>query len=94
MASADFSDSVPPGFPCGSPRVSRTKSEISRGKTCLLLPDPSDLPAWCSEWLLGLPVPGRVTHTKLAWYPLPVRRIRDFVISFLQIPPCGGHPCL
>src|ERR1035438_4039720 len=29
-----------------------------------------------------------------ALYPLPVRRIRDFVISFLQIPPRDGHPCL
>jgi len=94
MASADFSDSVPPGFPCGSPRVSRTKSEISRGKTCLLLPDPSDLPAWRSEWRLGIPVPGRVTRTTLALYPLPVRRIRDFVIGFLQIPPRDGHLCL
>src|SRR5512141_1653607 len=30
----------------------------------------------------------------MASYPLPVRRIRDFVIGFLQIPPRGGHPCL
>src|SRR5437016_4144666 len=43
---------------------------------------------------IGHPVPGRVTHTTLALYPLPVRRIRDFVISFLQIPPRDGHPCL
>src|SRR5450631_789614 len=43
---------------------------------------------------LGFPVPGRVTHAALASYPLPVRRIRDFVISFLQIPPRDGHPCL
>src|ERR1700686_5327508 len=25
---------------------------------------------------------------------LPVRRVRDFAISFLQIPPRDGHPCL
>src|SRR5580700_8454980 len=25
---------------------------------------------------------------------LPIRRIRDFAISFLQIPPRDGHPCL
>src|SRR5579872_2944513 len=43
---------------------------------------------------LGIPVPGRVTHPTLALYPLPVRRIRDFVIGFLQIPPRDGHPCL
>jgi len=93
MASADFSGSLPHGYPCGSP-IRWTEPETSRGKTCLLLPDPSDLPAWRSEWPLGFPVPGRVTHTTLAWYPLPVRQIRDFVIGFLQIPPCDGHPCL
>jgi len=78
-----------------------TEPETSRGKTCLLLPDTSDLPAWCSEWQLGVPVPGRVAHTTLALYPpqwlassLPVRRIRDCVIGFLQIPPHDGHPCL
>src|SRR5579872_5892801 len=43
---------------------------------------------------LGIPVPGRVTHPTLALYPLPVRRIRDFVIGFLQIPPRDWHPCL
>src|ERR1039457_4238982 len=43
---------------------------------------------------IGHPLPGRVTHATLALYPLPVRRIRDFVISFLQIPPRDGHPCL
>jgi hypothetical protein len=42
----------------------------------------------------GLPVPGWVTHAAKAFYPLPVRRVRDFVIGFLQIPPRGGHPCL
>src|SRR5579872_2283461 len=47
IASADFSDPVPPGCPCGSP-VYWTKPETSRGKTCLLLPEASDLPAWCS----------------------------------------------
>src|ERR1700722_13240381 len=30
----------------------------------------------------------------LASYPLAVRRLRDFAISFLQIPPRDGHPCL
>src|SRR5580693_6044442 len=25
---------------------------------------------------------------------LPIRRFRDFVIGFLQIPPRDGHPCL
>jgi len=100
MASADLSNPIPPGCPCGSP-LRWTRPEISRGKTCLLLPDSSDLPAWRSEWQWGVPVPGRVTHTTLAWYPprwptssLPVRRIRDFAISFLQIPPRDGHPCL
>jgi len=100
MASADFSDPIPPGCPCGSPML-WTRPEISRGKTCLLLPDPSDLPAWCPNDESGVPVPGRVTHTTLALYPprwmvssLPVRRIRDFAISFLQIPPRDGHPCL
>ena len=48
MASADFSSSLPPGCPCGSPML-WTKPEISRGKTCLLLPDPSDLPGWRCE---------------------------------------------
>ena len=43
---------------------------------------------------IGLPDPGRVTQAAKALYPLPVRRIRDFVIGFLQIPPRGGHPCL
>src|SRR5437667_7256880 len=43
---------------------------------------------------MGIPVPGRVTRTTLALYPLAVRRVRDFVISFLQIPPRDGHPCL
>jgi len=93
MASADFSGPVPPGFPCGSPMF-WTEPEISRGKTCLLLPDPSDLPAWCLNDKSGVPVPGRVTHTTLALYPFPLRRVRDFAISFLQIPPRDGHPCL
>ena len=62
MASADFSRSVPPGCPCGSP-IFRTELEISQGKTCLLLPDPSDLPVWhphdygASPSLAGLPAP-------------------------------------
>ena len=43
---------------------------------------------------MGVPVPGRVAHTILALYPLAVRRVRDFVIGFLQIPPRDGHPCL
>src|SRR5580704_9524401 len=30
----------------------------------------------------------------LASYPLAVRRLRDFAINFLQIPPRDGHPCL
>src|SRR5206468_7174568 len=47
MASADFSDPLPPDCSCGSPLV-WTEPETSRGKTCLLLPDPSDLPAWRS----------------------------------------------
>src|SRR2546426_2374469 len=39
MASADFSGSLPHGYPCGSP-IRWTEPETSRGKTCLLLPDP------------------------------------------------------
>src|ERR1700677_282899 len=30
----------------------------------------------------------------MASHPLPVRRLHDFVIGFLQIPPRDGHPCL
>src|SRR5207248_11311339 len=30
----------------------------------------------------------------MASYPVSVRRVHDFVIGFLQIPPCDGHPCL
>src|ERR1035438_7678283 len=30
----------------------------------------------------------------MASYPVSVRRVRDFVIGFLQIPPRDGHPCL
>src|SRR5438552_9283624 len=30
----------------------------------------------------------------MASYPVSVRRVHDFVIGFLQIPPHGGHPCL
>jgi hypothetical protein len=62
MASADFSDPIPPGCPCGSP-VLWTGSETSRGKTCLLLPDASDLPCGvpndyrASPSLAGLPTP-------------------------------------
>src|SRR2546426_6614365 len=48
MASADFSGSIPPGCPCGSPML-WTEPETSRGKMCLLLSDPSDLPVWRSE---------------------------------------------
>src|ERR1039457_3249519 len=43
---------------------------------------------------IGHPLPGRVTHATPALYPLPERRIRDFVISFLQIPPRDEHPYL
>ena len=62
MASADFSDPLPYGFPPGSPMV-WTEPEISRGKTRLLLPDPSDLPCGvpndyrASPSLAGLPTP-------------------------------------
>jgi len=51
------------------------------------------LPLWVRRHT-GVPVPGRVTRATLAWYPVAVRRVRDFVISFLQIPPRDGHPCL
>jgi hypothetical protein len=75
-------------------RCIRTRAEISSGKACLLLADPSDLPYSvpndnrASPSLAGLP------NAEMALYPLSVRRIPDFVVGFLQIPPRGGHPCL
>src|SRR5947208_5420636 len=30
----------------------------------------------------------------MASYPVSVRRVHDFVIGFLRIPPRDGHPCL
>src|SRR2546421_10150279 len=30
----------------------------------------------------------------MASYSVSVRRVRDFVIGFLRIPPRDGHPCL
>ena len=75
-------------------RCVRTRAEISSGKACLLLADPSDLPYSvpndnrASPSLAGLP------NAEMALYPLSVRRIHDFVVGFLQIPPRGGHPCL
>jgi hypothetical protein len=72
----------------------RTRAEISSGKACLLLADPSDLPYSvpndnrASPSLAGLP------NAEMALYPLSVRRIHDFVVGFLQILPRGGHPCL
>ena len=62
MASADFSDPIPNGCPPGSP-MHWTEWETSRGKTCLLLPDASDLPRGvphdyrASPSLAGLPTP-------------------------------------
>ena len=75
-------------------RCVRTRAEISSGKACLLLADPSDLPYSvpndnrASPSLAGLP------NAEMALYPLSVRRIHDFVVGFLQILPRGGHPCL
>jgi hypothetical protein len=43
---------------------------------------------------IGRPRPWPGTHATLALYPLPICRIRDCVIGFLQIPPRDGHPCL
>ena len=64
-------------------------------------PGPVGFTRMALRMTLGFPIPGWVTRTMLALYPprclvpsLPVRRIRDFVIGFLQIPPRGGHPCL
>lgn len=74
-------------------RCERTTTEISSGKACLLLADPSDLPPQLRT-TIGLPRPWPGDPTTKASYPLPVRRIRDFVISFLQIPSRDGHPCL
>src|SRR5439155_9449518 len=43
-----------------------------------------------SGWLLGVAVACRLPHAEKASYPLPVRRIRDFVVGFLQIPLAEG----
>jgi hypothetical protein len=43
---------------------------------------------------IGLPRPWPGDPSCKGLNPLPVRRIRDFVIGFLQIPPRDGHPCL
>jgi hypothetical protein len=73
-------------------RYGRTRAEISSGKAWLLLVDPSDLPRSvpndnrASPSLAGLP------NAATAYYPLAIRRIHDFVVGFLQIPPCGRTP--
>jgi hypothetical protein len=83
-------------------RCERTRTETSRGKTCLLLPDSSDLPCGFrmtighSRPWPGYPKPHwpYIRRSRQNARLLPVRRFRDFVIGFLQIPPRGGHPCL
>jgi hypothetical protein len=76
----------------GSP-VCWTTTEISSGKACLLLADAADLPH-SFRMAIGLPRPWPGDPSWKGLYPLSVRRLRDFVIGFLQIPPRGGHPCL
>jgi len=58
------------------------------------LPRPAGSTPQRSERQSGFPIPGWVTQHCVALYPVSVRRIRDFVIGFLQVPPRGGHPCL
>ena len=43
---------------------------------------------------IGLPRPWPGDPRCCRPHPIPVRRIHNFVISFLQIPPRDGHPCL
>jgi len=75
-------------------RCERTKTEISSGKACLLLADPPDLPRSIPNDHRASPSLAGWPNTAMASYPVSVRRVRDFVIGFLRIPPCGGHPCL
>ena len=75
-------------------RCVRTRAEISSGKTRLLLADPSDLPPSVPNDYRASPSLAGLPNAATASYPLPIRRIHDFVVGFLQIPPRDGHPCL
>ncbi len=93
MASADF--------PIPSPLVAkpvvrndRTEREISQGKFCFLLSAFAGFTCVRVRMTIGRLRPFPDYLTTPALYPIPVRRIRDYGISFLQILPRRGHPGL
>ena len=92
MASADFSGAFPHRCRCGS-RVLQTAPETSQGKPCILPSVPRiylrTCPNnyWAAPSIAGLPHCAGLLSGSCSSSP-------SFAISFLQIPPHDGHPCL
>ena len=87
--------SLCPSRPVARPvvRFTRTGSEISQGKSCHLPSAPAGFTLLRVRMTTGRPRPSPGCPTKLAFYPVSVRRVRVLPLGFLQIPPRDGHPC-